>query len=96
MESDEELRKKARKIAKEKTSFFVHFIIYILVNTFLFIQWYWITGGEGFPWVITTTIGWGIGIIAHFLGVFIIGPQSEKIKNRLEEKEYQKLKRKNR
>ena len=49
------------------------------------------SGGERFPWVIPTTVGWGIGIIAHFLGVFVIDPHSEK----LEEKEYQKLKEKN-
>jgi len=50
----------------------------------------WITNGEGFPWVITTTLGWGIGIAAHFIGVFILPPHTEKV----EEKEYQKLKRK--
>jgi len=96
MTTDEELREKASQIAKDKTGFYVHFFIYILVNIFLFVQWYWITGGTGFPWVITTTIGWGIGITAHFLGVFVIGPQSERIKEKLEEKEYKKLKEKNR
>jgi len=40
------------------------------VNIGLFIQWWIITGGTGFPWVITTTGGWGIGIIAHFIAVF--------------------------
>jgi hypothetical protein len=29
------------------------------------------TGGKGFAWSITTTLGWGIGIIAHFLAVFV-------------------------
>ena len=88
---DEELRKQAKDKAKEKIGFYVHFIIYIFVNAFLFAQWYWISGGEGFPWVIPTTVGWGIGILAHFIGVFVIEPHSE----RLEEKEYQKLKEKN-
>ena len=88
---DEELRKQAKEKAKEKIGFYVHFIIYIFVNAFLFAQWYWISGGEGFPWVIPTTVGWGIGVLAHFLGVFVIEPHSE----RLEEKEYQKLKEKN-
>jgi hypothetical protein len=91
MDKDKELRKKAKKKAKEKTGFYVHFLIYILVNAFLYAQWYWITEGEGFPWVITTTVGWGIGIIAHFIGVFIIDPYSEKLQG----KEYQKLKEKN-
>ncbi len=94
MVSDEELRKKAKENVKEKIGFYVHFLIYILVNTFLFAQWYWITEGEGFPWVIPTTVGWGIGILAHFLGVFVIKPRSEKFSEKLEEKEYQKLKEK--
>ena len=95
MVTDEELRKKAKKIAKDKIGFYVHFIIYIVVNAFLFIQWYWITEGEGFPWVLTTTIGWGVGIVIHFLAVFVIGPQGEKIQGKIEEKEYKKLKEKN-
>lgn len=94
MVTEEELRNKAKKAAKEKTGFYVHFIIYLLANTFLFIQWYWITGGEGFPWVLPTTIGWGIGIAFHFAGVFIIGPQGEKLRGKIEEKEYNKLKEK--
>lgn len=53
----EELRNKAKKSAEEKTGFLYTFIIYLLVNTFLFVRWYWITGGEGFPWVLTVTIG---------------------------------------
>ena len=61
----------AEKIAKEKRGFYIHFIIYLLVNILLFVQWWYITGGEGFAWPITTTIGWGIGIIAHFIGVFV-------------------------
>ena len=91
MVTDEELRNKAKEKAKEKIGFYIHFSIYILVNIFLFAQWFWMTEGTGFPWVIPTTVGWGIGILAHFIGVFIIDPHSEK----LEEKEYQKLKEKN-
>ena len=88
MVSDEELRKIAKERAKEKIGFYVHFIIYLLVNGFLYAQWYWLTDGIGFPWVVTTTIGWGIGLIAHFIVVFIVQPNTKK----LEEKEYQKLK----
>ena len=58
------------KIKKEKRGFYIHFIIYLIVNVLLFVQWWYITGGEGFAWSITTTIGWGIGIIAHFIVVF--------------------------
>jgi hypothetical protein len=60
-----------KMIAMERRGFYIHFIIYILVNILITVQWWYITGGKGFPWVITTTLGWGIGIIAHFLAVFI-------------------------
>ena len=56
---------------KEKRDFYIHFAIYLIVNAFLYVQWWYITGGEGFAWPITTTIGWGIGVAAHFLLVFV-------------------------
>lgn len=70
MVEDKEITDKI--IAKEKKGFYIHFIIYLIVNIGLFVQWWIITGGEGFPWVITTTGGWGIGIIAHFIVVFVL------------------------
>jgi hypothetical protein len=59
-------------IAKERRGFYIHFIIYLLVNIFIYIQWWYITNGKGFAWPITTTLGWGIGIIAHFIAVFVL------------------------
>jgi len=56
---------------KEKRGFYIHFIIYILVNIGLYAQWWYITGGDDFAWPITTTFGWGIGVVAHFLVVFV-------------------------
>lgn len=66
---------KGRIIVNEKRGFYIHFAIYLLVNLVLFIQWWWITSGEGFAWFMTTTIPWGIGILAHFLVVFVFGPK---------------------
>ncbi len=40
MVSDEELRKKARDRAKDKNAFYAHFLIYVVVPTFLWAQWY--------------------------------------------------------
>jgi hypothetical protein len=74
MMSEAEVVEAARKRAREKTWFWVHLGIYIAVNAGLFVQWWVITGGSGFPWVLSTTLGWGIGIAAHFLGVFV-GPR---------------------
>ena len=72
MAKDEGLGEKTKLIAKERRGFYIHFIIYILVNILIYVQWLYITEGEGFPWFITTTAGWGIGIIAHFIAVFVL------------------------
>ncbi len=88
MVSDEELRNKAKKRAKGKVAFYIHFTIYLLVNLLLYSIWWTTLGPSTYPWPIWTTIGWGIGIIAHFIGAFVGTDFQEK----LTEKEYQKLK----
>jgi len=90
MVSDEELRKKAKKRAEEKTGFYVHFTIYVIVNLGLFAMWWFLHGPGTHPWPIWTTFGWGIGIAAHFIAVYTSGGFQEK----LVEKEYKKLKEK--
>lgn len=90
MESDEEVRKKARKIAKNKSDFYIHFVIYVAVNSFLIAQWWTITGGGGFAWFIYPLFGWGIGIAAHGIDAF----RGEGYVERQTEKEYQRLKNK--
>jgi hypothetical protein len=88
MESEQELRARARKAAEDKLGFYVHLVIYLLVNTMLVFIWWW-TGG-GFPWFIFILIFWGIGIISHGFGVFAGGSYAD----RMAEREYQKLKEK--
>jgi len=90
MVTDEELRKKARKIAKEKSDFYIHLVIYIAVNAFLFAQWWFITGGEVSPWPIFVLFGWGIGVASHGISAF----RGEGYIEHQTEKEYQRLKRK--
>lgn len=90
MTSDEELRKKARKIAKGKSDFYIHLAIYIAVNAFLIAQWWVITNGDGFPWFVFPLFGWGIGIVAHGITAF----RGEGYIETQAEKEYQKLKKK--
>jgi len=90
MQDDQELRKKAEKRAEEKIGFYVHFSIYLLVNILLYAIWWINNGSDTHPWPIWTTVGWGIGLIAHFTSVFFTGFTKEK----MVEKEYQKLKEK--
>jgi len=90
MTSDEELRRKAEKIAEEKMGVYIHIPVYLFVNILLYFIW-WINGGLGtFPWPFIVTIGWGIGLIAHIFVTFGTGIDNSK----MVEKEYQRLKEK--
>jgi len=86
MESEEELRARARKIAEDKIGFYIHLIIYLAINSLLIVMWLW--GGGGFPWFLFPLVFWGIGLVAHGLGVFMGTGFAE----RMAEKEYQRLK----
>ena len=72
--SEEELYKEARKRVEEKKGFFVHLSIYIIVNIMLVIIWVFPAGG-GYPWFLFP-LGWGIGLLFHFLGVFVFNRQT--------------------
>ena len=88
MSSDEELRSKARKRAEEKAGFYTHFGVFVMVNLFLIAIW-WFTGGLGtFPWFIFPLFGWGIGLVAHFIGTW----RGHSFIEKMAEDEYKKLK----
>ena len=67
--SEEELYQQAKKRVEEKKEFYIHFAVYIAVNIMLVIIW--AVTGDGFPWFVFPLCGWGIGILFHFLGVFV-------------------------
>ena len=72
--SEEEIYRQARKRVEEKKGFYIHFTIYIVVNLMLMIIW--ATTGAGSPWFLFPLGGWGIGILFHFLGVFVFSRQT--------------------
>ena len=90
MPTDEELMEIARKQAKDKAGFYVHFGCYVVVNVGLFIMWtvfFKITDITGlFPIVFGPLFGLGIGIVAHFISVFA-GVSEQRV-----QKEFKKLK----
>ena len=87
--SEEELYREARKRVEEKKGFFMHLAVYICVNIFLVIIW--AVTGDGFPWFVFPLGGWGIGILFHFLEVFVFTRQTEWERREIE-KEVEKLK----
>ena len=73
--TEEEIYKQARKRVEEKKSFYIHLTVYVLINIGMILMWAFVTGG-GYPWFAWMTGGWGIGLVSHFLGVFVFNKTS--------------------
>lgn len=84
--TEEEIYKEAKKIVEEKKSFRTHFAVYLAVNALLVIIW--AVTGDGFPWFVFPLGGWGIGILFHFLSVYVF---SREVDRREIEKEAKKI-----
>jgi hypothetical protein len=89
MTENDGLRKEARERAEMKFSFYINIALYIIINGILIAIWYF--NGMGFPWIIFPLIGWGIGVVAHYLTAFVY--PGKKYLDGMAEKEYEKLSR---
>ena len=73
--SEGQIYEEAKKRVEEKKGFRTHAIIYAVINAFLALIW-WLTGG-GFPWFVFPLAGWGIGLLFHGLGVYVVSGRQE-------------------
>jgi len=73
--TDDEIYEEAKKIVEEKKGFRTHFIVYLCVNALLVIIW--AVSGRGFPWFVFPLGGWGIGILFHFLNVYVFSREAD-------------------
>jgi hypothetical protein len=87
--SEQEIMEIARKRVKEKKGFYSHLATYIVVNSLIFVIWKFLAGG-GYPWFLFPLGGWGVGLIFHFLSVFVL-PKNSAWEKREVEKEAEKL-----
>jgi uncharacterized protein (DUF58 family) len=60
----------ARRRAKAKIGWFIHAAIYVLVNLMLIAR----ALSTGHDWSISLLLGWGIGLLAHGLSVWMLSP----------------------
>lgn len=74
--------------AKARAEFKHHFTVYIIINMLLWVIWLFTAGIHSYPWPIWPTIGWGMGVLFNYLNVYQV--------NNTVEKEYDKLKNKDR
>jgi hypothetical protein len=89
--NDEQRYQKAKERVQEIKGFYIHFLIYLFVNAGLFLINFFSSPGHW--WFYWPLIGWGIGILAHAMGVFglagFLGKEWEerKIKEIMEKEE---------
>ena len=84
------------RIAQRRASFKYHALIYFIINFMLWTMWYIQLRNNltpyferaMIPWPVWVMIGWGIILIIHYLSAYTG-------KDRLAEREYNKLKNKN-
>lgn len=87
--------KQAERRVKAKLGFYWHLASYVIVNGLLIVI-YLITGPiPGFytyPWFVWPMFGWGIGLLFHFLGVFVFSAQNnEDARRRMIEEEMRRM-----
>jgi hypothetical protein len=76
--SEEQIYEEAKKRVEAKRGFFTHLAVYVIVNIALVLIWAFADGG-GRPWFLWPLGGWGIGVLFHFLGVFVFGGRSDRV-----------------
>jgi len=87
--SEEQIYEEAKKRVEAKKGFYIHLAVYCCVNILFIILWA-IESRSEFPWFIIPLLGWGIGIIAHFLNVIVFPGRTGKAAI---EKEVEKIRR---
>ncbi len=62
---EEEIRKRVEKRLEERNGLYSHLAAYVMVN--LMLWGIWLFAGGGFPWPAMVSMGWGIGMMAHYI-----------------------------
>jgi F0F1-type ATP synthase assembly protein I len=87
--NEEELRRRAEKRVNQRTALLSHIGSYVVVNAFLIIIW--ALTGAGYPWFLWVLAGWGIGLAINIIAYFS-GRKGEAAKDRMIQKEMEKIK----
>ena len=88
--SDDDLYRKAEKRADEKIGFYKHLYSFVGVNIFFIIINFIFSPGEW--WFYWITGLWAIGLIFHFLKVFVL--YGEDKRDKMIEKEMERMRKK--
>ncbi|UCC61220.1 MAG: 2TM domain-containing protein [Dehalococcoidia bacterium] len=87
---EKEAYRRAEKLVTQKIGFLRHLMIYVVVNILLLAINMVIS--SGFYWFLLVLGIWGIVLLSHFIGIFILkGDRFERWRMREIEKEAEKL-----
>jgi hypothetical protein len=88
--SSEEIERLAQKRASAKMGWYIHAVVYVVVNAFLFFSWH--LGYRARPWNAYPALGWGLGLVLHFISVFLMGKGSS-FREQMVQRERERLER---
>jgi len=88
MISDDDIDRLARKRAGAKLGWYLHTLVYVLVNLVLFAMSRHGWGQR--PWSVFPLLGWGLGLALHGVSVFLLGTGSG-LRERMVRRERERL-----
>ena len=88
--SPEEIERLAQKRAGAKLGWYVHAVVYVTVNLFIFLISRYAFGQR--PWSPIPLLGWGLGLALHGFSVFVLGTGGQ-LRERLVQQERDRLQR---
>ena len=84
----EAIEKLARKRAGAKLGWYMHAVLYVVVNLIVFSMSRYGFGNR--PWSVYPLLGWGLGLALHGISVFVLGTGSG-LRERMVQKERERL-----
>ena len=84
----EAIEKLARKRAGAKLGWYMHAVLYVVVNLVVFSMSRYGFGNR--PWSVYPLLGWGLGLALHGVSVFVLGTGSG-LRERMVQKERERL-----
>lgn len=88
--SEDDLYRRAEKRADEKIAFYKHLMSFIIVNVIFIVLNFLTSPGEW--WFYWITVFWGIGLLGHFLRVFVFTNKLEDNREEMIKKEMENMK----
>lgn len=86
----EDIDRIARKRAGAKLGWYVHALVYLVVNAGMFAAS--VYGLRQRPWTLYPAMGWGLGLALHGIAVFMLGSGSQ-LRERMVHRERERLQR---